>query len=433
MLRFSRLSLLIALATASLPAAWAQSDYGSVYSRFALGQRHDVSSSQADAMGVSGVALRSGLYNGLANPAHAADQSLATFSASGLVRGVRATDQTDASSDATAGGLGFVQLGLPLYSNKLGLTVSYQPYTRVDYRAAEEGMVDVDGGEPTPFRANLEGAGGLQRLSLGLGGRLSNAFRVGVSGEALIGSVESLQRTEFLEASSAFFETREATATRLYGFTGTVGAAATIRQLADETDALTFAGSFTLPTTLRGSRAVTLGTSLNRDTLATQDAGDVRIPLTARAGVAYQRGASLVVAADAVYEPWSQFESDFAFAGMGARPNAPVMADRVRVGGGLEFTPGGARRGATYFQRVHYRLGAYAESGFVQADGQNLLTRAITGGLSLPTRLGGTRIDIGGEIGTRGEASGVLVRDLFWRGTLTLNFGERWFLRRRLG
>ena len=82
---------------------------------------------------------------------------------------------------------------------------------------------------------------------------------------------------------------------------------------------------------------------------------------------------------------------------------------------------------------MSYRLGGYVEVGFVRADGQALLTRALTGGLPLPTRLSSARMDLGFEVGTRGEATGVLVRDLFWRGTLTLNFGERWFLRRRLG
>ncbi|MEM6327015.1 MAG: hypothetical protein AAF791_07855, partial [Bacteroidota bacterium] len=258
---------------------------------------------------------------------------------------------------------------------------------------------------------------------------------VGATAEALLGSVEYLRRTEFPNAGSSFLEVREAEATRLYGFTSTLGATVTLRQLATEADGLTLAGSVTLPTTLQGSRAVTLGTSLNRDTLATQDDGTVTLPLTARLGAAYRASPSVLASADVVYEPWSAFESDFAFGGYSptGAPTTADLADRLRVGGGVEWIPGGNRRGAPYLQQVSYRLGAYVEDGFIEADGQSLLTRALTGGVSLPTRLSNARVDLGFEIGTRGEASGILVRDLFWRGTLTFNFAERWFVRRRLG
>ena len=63
--------------------------------------------------------------------------------------------------------------------------------------------------------------------------------------------------------------------------------------------------------------------------------------------------------------------------------------------------------------------------------GQDVTTFALTGGVSLPNRLTGARFDLGLELGTRGSTEGVLVRDTFLKGTLTLNFGERWFIRRR--
>ena len=315
----------------------------------------------------------------------------------------------------------------------MGLTLAYRPYSRVDYRVTEEGEVPVDGGDPAAYQANLEGSGGLQRISAGLGAKIGKVISVGASGEALIGTIEYLQRTEFPGSTSAFLGTRESEATRLYGFTGTFGATATARKLASEDDAFTVAAAFTLPTTLHGSRAFTLGTSLDRDTLRTEEDGDVRIPLTARAGLAYSRGSKFLVSTDAVYEPWQDFESDLAFGGYEPASGESELRSRVRVGAGVEWMPGGGERNASYFQRVAYRLGAYTETSLVAPSGQDVLARALTGGLSLPTSIGASRIDLGFEVGTRGRAEGVLVRDMFWRGTVTLNFGERWFVRRRLG
>ncbi len=427
-----------ALGLASGPAlAQASNDYGSAYSRFALGQRYDFSTSQAEAMGLAGVAIRSGIYNGISNPALGADQSLTTFSASGGIRGVQSTDATDATSEATAGDLGLIQLGIPLYPGRMGLTLAYRPYSRVDYRAIEEGAVDIDGDEPTPFRANIEGQGGLQRLSIGLGARVGKVLTVGASAEALVGTVEYLQRTEFPEGGAAFLETRESVSTRMYGFTGTLGAAASLRSLAREADALTIAGALTLPTTLNASRSRLLGANLDRDTLATQRDGDVRVPLTARGGVSYQYSPKFLVSTDAIYEPWQSFESDFAFGGFaparGDDAEESILRSRWRVGAGMEWVPGGGERNARYFQRVNYRLGAYTETGFMSPEAEDVMTYALTGGLSLPTRVAGARVDLGFEAGTRGKTQGVLVRDRFWRATFTLNFGERWFVRRRLG
>ena len=427
------LFLLAALGLASGPAlAQASNDYGSAYSRFALGQRYDFSTSQAEAMGLAGVAIRSGIYNGLANPALGADQSLTTFTASAGVRGVRSTDAADATSEATAGDLGLVQLGIPLYPGRTGLTLAYRPYSRVDYRAAEEGEIAIDGDDPTPYRANLEGQGGLQRLSIGIGTRIGDVLTVGASAEALVGTVEYLQRTEFPEGGSAFLETRESLSTRMYGFTGTFGAAASLRNLGREADALTLSAAFTLPTKLNASRSSLLGANLDRDTLSTQSDGDVTVPLTARGGISYQYSPKFLVATDVVYEPWQDFESDFAFGGYDAS-GASDLRSRWRVGAGLEWVPGGGERNASYFQRVNYRLGAYTETGFMSPEAQDVMTYALTGGLSLPTRVAGARVDLGFEVGTRGETEGVLVRDRFWRGTFTFNFGERWFIRRRLG
>jgi len=83
------------------------------------------------------------------------------------------------------------------------------------------------------------------------------------------------------------------------------------------------------------------------------------------------------------------------------------------------------------FQRSSYRIGGYAENGLYAPAGEDVTTLALTGGVSVPNRLTGARFDLGLEVGTRGSAEGVLVRDTFFKGTLTLNFGERWFVRRR--
>lgn len=427
-------ALFFALLVCAGAQAQGQNNYGSIYSLYGLGERVEFGTAQSAMLGHASTALRSGSYVSLSNPALWADQSLTTFSAGASLATVRGEDAfTDDTSVGTAGDLSSLHLGIPLLPGRLGLTVGYRPYSRVNYRAAVDDSLSVDG-EMEPFTLNQEGAGGLQHLTAGLGARVGSALQVGASADVLFGSQELLQRTEFDDAS--FFETRQARVNRLRGVTATLGAAVTARSLASDDDALTFAASLRLPARLSGSRTVTLGESLDRDTLQASDGslevdGDATLPLAARGGIAYIAGQRWLATLDASYEPWSGFESTLPVGGYDPGTGLDVLRDRYRVGGGVEVTPAGRDRRASALQRSSYRLGGYAERGLYAPAGEDVTTLALTGGVSVPNRLTGARFDLGFELGTRGSAEGVLVRDTFFKGTLTLNFGERWFIRRR--
>ena len=97
------------------------------------------------------------------------------------------------------------------------------------------------------------------------------------------------------------------------------------------------------------------------------------------------------------------------------------------------MVPAGEEQLAGYFAQAAYRFGGYVEQMYVQPDGQtNLYEYGLTAGISLPTSLSGTRIDLNTSVGTRGTTSNSLVRDTFFGVSLHVNFGERWFQRRKL-
>ena len=428
------LALALLAATALGAQAQGTNNYGSIYSLYGLGERIEFGSAQSSMLGHGGVALRSGSYVNLSNPALWSDQALTTFSAGASVATVRGEDAFgDDTSVGTAGDLSSLHLGIPLIPAKLGLVLAYRPYSRVNYRAAIRDSLMVDD-EMAAYTLNQEGAGGLQQLSGGLGLKLGNVVQLGASADVFFGSQELLQRTQFDQAG--YLETRQGRVTRLRGVTATLGGAVTGRQLFRDDDAFTVAAAFTLPTDLSASRTVTLGESLDRDTLRAPDGslsidGDVRLPLAVRGGVSYLSGLRWLAALDASYEPWSGFESTLPVGGFDEAAGLDVLQDRFRIGGGVEVTPAGRDRRAPALRRSAYRLGGYAERGLYAPSGEDVTTVALTGGVSIPNRVTGARFDLGFELGTRGSAEGVLVRDTFLKGTLTLNFGERWFVRRR--
>ncbi|CAN5622698.1 hypothetical protein BH23BAC4_BH23BAC4_16180 [soil metagenome] len=416
------------------------SNAGSVYSRFGLGERHTFGSSQSDAMGGAGIALRSAIYHNLHNPAHSADLGVTTL---GVQIEFNAVDVQNAAGEQSrygAGGLGGLQIGVPLLQDRLGLSASFRPYSRVNYRTTDSGTFTGIEGENQRFVVNYEGGGGLQEIQGGLGLRLGTALQVGGRADVVFGVIDYSQRTDFPDGGNIYQTVRTNTSTNLLGVTGTVGAIYSARF--GTSRMLTLGGTLTLPTRLSGERRSTFGQGFREDSLGVPQSGNVSLPMRAGFGLAYFAGPRWSLAADVEFEPWSKFESDFVFGGYrpGHGPGATQseLRDRFRTGVGAQFLPGGGDRQAAFPSRVAYRVGAYYEQGLASPDGSGINAQAVTLGFSLPTAMPTARIDLGFEAGTRGstaittEGRG-LVRDLFFKGTLTLNFGERWFVRRLLG
>jgi hypothetical protein len=189
--------------------------------------------------------------------------------------------------------------------------------------------------------------------------------------------------------------------------------------------------TMTLPATLTGDRTRTLGESADSDTVATVD-GEMELPYEIKGGIAYHMGERWKFVADGLYAPWSTFEARFPTTerSLGRFPigGEETLNDRWRLSAGSEFIPAGDDRFGSYFARTRYRLGTYVEQQYTTSDpGTNVYVMGATGGLSLPTAVAGTRVDLTFHVGTRGAGSSNVVQDVFYGGSLAISIGERWF------
>ena len=430
-------SLLALLLGPGLAHAQSNGD-GSIYSRFGLGSLQDFSSPQSQAMGGGGYAVRSLNYTPTANPALWSDQVYTRLSLGASYETVNATSDQGGTSQLAAGSVEALQLSFPLYDRKLGVGLSFQPFTQHNYRTRRSGTLSNADGSSSPYDLNFRGGGGLHSVRGGLGYRINEALRVGASVDVIFGILERRRSTTF-DQDESLQDTRVSDETRLAGVGGTLGAHLALADVLQSDDALSIGAAVSLPTTLNGKRVLTLSEDrgVSSDTLSGPIDGDVSIPWRGRLGVAYQPDDRWTVTVDGLYEPWSTFSSSFstpsAFAQGFPVGGEDTLTDRWRVSAGTEFVPAGDDQFTGYFQRVAYRLGTYTERLYVQPDGTtNIQTYAVTGGLSLPTALSGTRIDLSLHAGTRGTTQDTLVRDRFYGVSLHVNFGEEWFQERKL-
>lgn len=422
------------------PPAQAQSNgQGTIYSRFGLGSLIEFSSSQTQAMGGGGYALRSLNYNPDANPALWSDQVFTRLSGGASYQSITATDGSGTTSRLTSGNVQALQLNFPLYERTLGVGLSFQPYSRSNYQVVRRNGVQI-GPQPdteVPYRVNFTGSGGLHRLRGGLGYRINEVLSVGATADLIFGIIESRRRTTW-PSTQALRDVVVSDGVQLSGFTSTLGTHLALADVLTADDALSIGASVTLPASLSGERYRTLDEDLARDTLSVER-GDVTLPWKGRLGASYQPNARWTFVLDGLFDPWSTFSSSFSSeTGVTEPVRFPVggtstLTDRWRLSVGAEVVPAGEDQLAGYFAQTAYRFGGYVERMYVQPDRQTDLHEfALTTGLSLPTSLSGTRIDLNIVAGTRGTTSNALVRDTFYGVSLHVNFGERWFQRRKL-
>ncbi len=407
---------------------------GSVYGGFGIGERRSIYTSQAQGMGVIGVATFTPGYLNVANPGAFSDQVFTRFSGGLDFTSVQSTDASSQSSTSAGGSLGALQFGFPIMIRKLGFAASYGPYTNAGYRATTIGRLDEENDEPaTLFNTNYEGDGGLQEANFGFGYKILPGLSIGVSGSALWGIIEDAVRTEYGNVSSFVVSSNQRVATRMSGFTGTFGFVARTSRLFGESDVLTLGGSFVLPANLSGARTQLINQGLTlSDTVGTAINAEAKVPLRVLAGFSYAPGSHWLVVADGYYEPWSKFESNLVFRGY--RPGKPATYnDAFRIGIGAQYIPAGSDPFAGKLARTALRLGLFMDQAYAAPEeNYSLVTYGVSAGLSIPTALPGTYLDLAGQVGTRGESQGLLVKDLLYKLSVTLNFGERWFLQRRL-
>ena len=425
---------LIAFLLASFGAADAQAQNeadGSIYSRFGIGDRQHFYSPQSQAMGGGGIAVPSFRYVNTANPSSWFDQRFVR--ATGAATFQRISESADGFETSTLGSgqLTAVQVGIPIYSRQTGIAFSFSPYTSLNYRVESRRELDTGEADPVPYTLTFGGNGGIQRLSGGLGHQVSSRLSLGASFDYLFGILEQTRSSDFENIN--YTDRTLITSTRLRGLSGSLAASFTALESGGSRDALVVSAVVTLPTTLSGKRIETLGSGEAADTLSAGPDGDVSIPVSIKAGLAWSPDPRWLIVADAVVEPWSSFESDFSFPGYDPSAGG-ALSDRTRLSAGFEYWPGAQRLFSGFFTRMAYRFGVYSDVDYISPDpSREIRSYGLTGGLSVPSRIPGTTLDLNIDVGRRGTTENGLIRDRYIRFGLNLNFGERWFDRLPLG
>ncbi|SDQ97838.1 OmpP1/FadL family transporter [Flagellimonas zhangzhouensis] len=386
----------------------------SPYSLYGLGIINQTSIGRSNAMGYTGIGLKTETEINNLNPSNfALIPQNSFFYDIGVVGEFNSYSNTGNNESKTT--LNFSNLAFAFrITNRLGAGVSMVPYSDVGYTLL--GLVSNIEGSNETFESNVTGLGGLNDLSFNIGYGLSDAFRVGVKASLLFGKIEE---NETFSISDSYFALNEIT--NYSGFRFGLG------MQYDITDKITVGSTVQLPVSLSGSltRSVnkTLdGEEINVEDEETDDVSGFKLPLEVGFGMSTRILESFTLSADYKKNFWDNTNQS---------ENIGTYADQDIYAFGLEYLKN--PRGFKYWERMRFRAGFNYDNGYLALNDTKIDGYTLTAGIGLPMgRASNSILNLSYAYGSKGQVQNILVKENFH--TLTLNFSleDLWFKERRI-
>lgn len=400
--------------------------FGSPYSAAGLGDLVDYRSSYAEAMGVTGIGIFNYSAPSVANPAFLGSINVTSAATSVLYRSTAREMANSGTSFANQLQLNNFQLLLPLDKNRVGMAISLMPLTERSYQTQK---TNVQGVNSTALLFDLDerGEGNLNRLEAGFGAKIANEVYLGYAVGFVFGS---LSREQIMD----FYTSGIAPAQRVYvnshtGFSHRFGFAARFVKQKDFGHRVMVGATLELPATIKVRRILddyytTSATITGSYPRISTDLGTVNtnLPFAAGLGITWLATREFTATGEVLMQNWSGFSypDDASFI---------QYENRIRTGAGFQYAPS-MRTSRAAWRILKYRAGLCFDSGHAIIMQQDLRTVALTSGISFPSPMSGSTIDVNFMYGQRGSLQPGMVRENIFSLRVSLNLSEFMFFKR---
>ena len=414
------------LIASSAMTAFAQGATNSPYSQFGLGEVAQQGGSQNRGMDGLGIALHKSNQVNTANPAsYAYVDSLTMLFDMGLSASLTHFEENGVKKNARTGNFEYAIGSFRLLKN-VGATFGILPITNIGYEySSSRYMAEMESTMATGYKGN----GGLQKLFVGLGGRVGNlsaGFNVGY----LWGSFD---RSITLSSSTAVNSLKKKYTADFSNYVLDFGLQYDLRM--GKKDMVTLGATYGFGHKLSADATCDIinsnSTISKADTTHLVISDAFELPHTFGAGFTYMHGNTWLIGADAQVQLWNKTAfPDYVNGQYTLRNDFLDNSYRFTVGG--EYCPRWNAR--NIFQRIHYRFGAGYTTPYYKINGQEGPRQiSATIGFGIPiansyisrTSLYFPFLNISAQY-VNNNASG-LIRENIFRINIGLTFNERWF------
>ncbi len=404
---------------------FAQRNNNSPYSFFGIGDLAGEKTVEELGMGEVGGAFNSTFQLSFTNPASLAHLRLTNYALAGQNRAIQLNDGTNKDTGSNAA-LSYFALAFPI-GNNAGFAFGLKPSTTVGYSLLQQTFENDNLIEINEFN----GEGGTNRVFVAFGHKIGKNLSLGIEGDYTFGSIENnlLNRRDGVPLATLYKSDSD-----VRGFSVKGGA----QYQAKVNDNLTLKTGAVVEFSneLSNEGGEFLISVLNienptpfqyRDTTLNNDFDrnfEIPIKTILSAGI----GQENKWYAGVEYEFQEALNVDDTFS-QGTVSLNYKKSSRISVGG--YFTPK-FNSITSYWQRATYRAGLrFKKTGLVISNTE-INDFGISFGVGLPMGKQLSKINVGVELGQRGEANNGLVRENYLNFRVGLSLSDRWFRKRNI-
>jgi hypothetical protein len=388
----------------------AQNNTNSPYTRYGYGELADRSFGPGRAMGGLGYGLRSNKQINPLNPASYSSVDSLTFIFDFGIAGQLSWFNDGTNQDKHLNGnLEYAAMEFPIHS-RIALSAGILPFSYVGYDFGST-QTSVEG---IYYTERFTGSGGLNEFYAGLSIDIwKRRLSVGANAGYLFGRIVHNQLLT-LEMATTNQTSRNQTL-RVNDVKLDFGIQYTQQFSTEEhfTLGFTYSPAKTLNTT--SSDIVTNGNSMDTLQVMNQVFG---LPNSFGSGISYVKQNKLTLAADFLYETWTQvrfFDKENEF------------KNRIRLAAGAEFIPDYQNRG--FFSRARYRAGLHYSNSYLLINSKSYNEYGASIGLGLSLIDNRSFLNVSFEYVKIKPETRLLIDEQYFRFTVNYTFNERWFFK----
>lgn len=333
------------------------------------------------------------------------------------------------SQKSSYSSIGSVLFGFPI-SRRLKASFGLIPYSSVGYKIAEQKTLAVS--DSSNIVSNVyDGSGGINKAYLGFGYYISHNLSIGVNADFLFGTIRHNSISNFPELTYAQ-SYRQTTSMKVNDFNFNFGLQYTAKIGKNKHLTLGFvytpslnvkASNDTLTVMVDPADPETVIYNVNQSSVIN---GKIKMPKTIGGGFSFERDDKWLIAGDVYWQNWEKFN-------LFGRNDS--LKNSLRASLGIQLIPN-ATDFNNYFKRVRYRFGVNVNKTYLQLNGKQLNDFGLNFGMGLPLRKSQTDIskgiiNFGFEIGKRGTTDMNLIKEDYFRFTMSLAIYDVWFRKQK--
>ncbi len=390
------------------------------YSRIGLGDLNPQYSVYQKNMGGIGVSLGTPAHINFANPALLIYNKLTIFDIA-VSYEQRNLATAESSQNYRGGNLNYLAFAFPI-AKKITLGAGFQPYSIVNYEDKTQTLLPQSA---TFVEYNYTGTGGITQAYGSIAYAPFKGFSVGMQANYNFGSVQNSSESSLNDGQSLYtiealnrinfsdFSYRLGVSYRFEFENGTginLGAA---------TDLATDMNITRFQAIQRKDRADEA--PLKTDTLLFDTKSFVRLPASYHLGISISKPRHYALGIDFKQQKWSEYEG----------VTAETLGDTQEIRVGAMWVPD-ARSISSYLKRVSYQIGFYRLKTPTIVNTQQIEDIGITAGLSLPVSPTLSSLNFGVNVGERGTTDLGLIRERYFKISVSMSVNDQWFRKRRI-